>query len=137
MSEEPTFKEKETIICGNCGTTFVNNPEKHQNRPKYCPGCKMEYCEPLAILGLRGLKKVARSIQKAFKFFQKSETKEIYYRCPSCGFTSYSDQGMIVRVVPDKIKKQTDGTILTLTTRSIPTCPECGKYLVRFKRPKK
>jgi len=36
----------EKITCKVCHSRFVNNPEKHRSRPKYCPTCRTPYGKP-------------------------------------------------------------------------------------------
>lgn len=33
----------ELIVCDECGFRFLNNPNKHRFRPKYCPKCRHAY----------------------------------------------------------------------------------------------
>jgi len=127
----------ELITCGECGTRFPNNPDKHRYRPKYCPQCRTPYTQPQTWLPSIDFKSIRESLQKLFSFFPKRSDKEVYYQCSRCGLLAYGKNQFRIAKYPDKTKEVLVGgksQTVVLSYREVPACPSCNTHLTRKKR---
>jgi len=63
-----------------------------------------------------------------------SQSKEIYYKCPKCGYEHYDLPTLPYKRIPHKTKRDKSGKFVVLSYRAVPTCPICGCNMVRRRK---